>query len=109
MLEAVEVAEEVLDGIGVAGVEGEQGGAGGVLAAVAEALVDEGAEFFDVEVEDAGDEAEGVDVLALVLGGAAGGLDGGAGDRDADLEEAGVVRIRLHVVAVVDQHAALAE
>ena len=74
-----------------------------------EALADERGELLDIEVEDAGDQAEDEEILALVLGGAADGLDGGGGDRHADRGEALVVGVGFDVVGVVDQHAALAE
>ena len=57
-----------------------------------------------------GDQAEDEDVLAAVLGGAADGLDGGAGDGDADVADAALVlEVRLDVVGVVDADAAVAE
>ena len=45
-------------------------------------------EFLDVEMENFRDQAEDENVLALILGGSAERLDGEAGDRDADVNEA---------------------
>ena len=103
---SVQVREDVSGRVGVAGVEGEHGVADDVLVLAAEALLDERGELLDVEVEDAREQAEDEDVLALVLRGAADGLDGRAGHRHADVAKRLVVGVRLDVVGVVKEHAA---
>jgi len=61
------------------------------------------------ELEDAGEQAEGEEVLALLARGAAEGLDGEGGDGDADFDEAVVVHVGRDLVGVVEQDAAFAE
>jgi hypothetical protein len=58
-------------------------------------------------MEDLRDETEHEHVLALVLRGAAERFDREAGDRHAEINEALVVEIRLDVVAIVKEDAAL--
>jgi hypothetical protein len=55
------------------------------------------------------DQAEDENVFALVLGRAAERFNGQAGDRHADVNETFVVEVRLDVVRIVKQDAALAE
>lgn len=84
LLEAEEAGAEVFGGVGVARVEGQHGVAHDVLGLAGKALLEERRELRHVELEHAGDEAEHVDVLALLLGGAADGLHGGGGHGNAD-------------------------
>jgi hypothetical protein len=107
--EAVEEVANIILGPGVAGVEREHGVADDVFVFAAETLFDEAGEFLDIEIEDPGDEAHDVDVLALLFAGAADGLDGAAGDRHGDLGEAVVAFDGLDVVRIVEEHAAGAE
>ena len=100
---------EIVLGPRVTGVEGQHGVADNVFVLTAEALFNEGGQLLNVEVEDARDEAENVDVLALVLAGAADGFDGAAGDGNGDLGEAVVALDGCDVVGIVEEHAAGAE
>ena len=104
-LEAVEEVAQVVLRPGVARVEGEQRVAHDVLVLTAETLADQLGELRHLEVEDARDQPEHVDVLALVLRGAADRLDGAGGDRAGDVGEPIVALDGLHVIRIVEQHA----
>src|SRR5262249_22051697 len=62
-----------------------------------------------IELENFCDEPQHENVFAFVLGGAAESFDGQTGDRDADVNVPFVVQVRLDVVGIVKQDAALAE
>ena len=75
----------------------------------AKSFPDQSFELARIEMKDPRDQAEHKDVLALVLGRAAERFDGQAGNRHADMNELLVVGVRLDVVGIVKQDAALRE
>ncbi len=84
-LDELEGLQHVAQRVIVAGLESGQGVVqhAGILAA--EPLADERLELGDVQVEDAGHQAQRKDVLALILGRAADRLDGQIGNRHPDM------------------------
>lgn len=77
-----------------------------VLAFPAETLLHELRQLRDIEPEDPRDQTEHEDVLPLLLRVAADRLHRRRRDRHANRGETFVVRIRRHVILVVDQHPA---
>ncbi|MFM1944074.1 MAG: hypothetical protein RI897_3056 [Verrucomicrobiota bacterium] len=101
---------EATDGVGVAGVEGEEGVIDDAFVFTGEALSDEEFEFGDIEVEHAGEEAEHEDVFTFIAGGSADGFDGEVGDGDTDVAVVFLpFRFGFHVVGIVEDDAAFAE
>ena len=103
--EAVEEIAEIVLRPRVAGVEREHRVADDVFVLAAKALLDERGELRNIEVEDPCDDAEHVDILALVFRRAADGFDGARRDRDGNLREAVVLGVGGDVVGVVEEHA----
>ena len=96
--------------VGVTGVEGGQRVLRDALVLAGEALGDELLKLRQVQVEHAGDQAERVKVLALVLRRAADGLNCQTGDRYADVVVVGgLVGADFDVVRIVQHDAALLE
>ena len=109
LIDGLETEEQIAQIIlrpGVAGIEGQHGVAHDVLVLPAETFLDQRGDLLDIEIENPGDDAEHVDVLALVFRGAADRLDRARRDRHADLREAMIVGVGLDVIRVVEEHAA---
>ena len=108
-LEAVKSRKDVADGIGIAGLECHERGVGDISGFSAKSLGDQLLELLDVEVKDLRDQPEDENVLAFVLRRSAKRFDGQPGDRNADVNEPFLVRIRLDVVGIVEQDAAVSQ
>src|SRR5436190_18447860 len=109
LLELVKLRENIADGITVAGLERHQGGVHDTLVFAGELFANQRLQFFDVEVENFRDQAENENVFALVLRGAAERFNGEAGDRHANVNETFIVKVRLDVVGIVKENAAVFE
>ena len=97
---------QIFCGIGVAGVEGEEGVAHDVLIFAAKALFNQLAEFRYIEVEHAREQAEDVNIFALLFAGAADGFNRRAGHGNPDRGDFFIVGVGGDVIGVVKQHAA---
>ena len=106
----LEGVEDVAQGVAVAGMEGGEGAFDDAFVLAAEALGDEAFELGNVQIEHFCDQAEGKDVFALVLGGAADCFNGAAGNGNGHvaviLFPCGV---GLDVVGIVEDNAAFAQ
>ena len=96
--------------VAVPGLERVHGGLHHALALGRKTLVDQPLEFLEVEVEHSADQAECINVFALVASRAADRLNRQAGDGDPDVPIfIKPLFVRLNVVAVVNQNTALAQ
>ena len=106
-LELILVRQDVADGIAVAGLKRHERGVDDALVFAAEFFRDEGLQFLDIEMENFRDQTEDENVFAFVLRRSAERFDGQSGDRHADVNETFVVEVRLDVIRIVKQDAAL--
>ena len=106
-LKLILLRQNVADRVGVAGRERHERGVDDALVFAGEFFLDQRRQLLDIEMKNLRDQAEDENVFALVLGRAAERFDGQAGDRHADVNETFVVEVRLDVVGIVKQDAAL--
>jgi hypothetical protein len=101
------LGQDVADGIGVAGGEGHDGGVNDALVFAGKFFFDQGRELLDIEMKDFRDQTEDENVFALVFRRSPERFDGQACDRDADVNKTFVVEVRLDVVGIVKEDAAV--
>ena len=106
-LKSILLRQDVADRVAVASLEGHQRGVDDALVFAREFFRDERFQFVDIEIEYLRDQTEDENVFAFVLRRPAQRFDGQSGDRHTDVNETFVVEVRLDVVRIVKQNAAL--
>src|SRR5207244_3325356 len=106
-LKFILLRQDVADGVSVTGGKRHDGGVGDAGVFAGKFFFDQRRELLDIEMKNFRDQTEDENVFAFVLRRSAKSFDGQSCDWHADVNKTFIVEVRLDVVGIVKEHAAI--